>query len=204
MENNIIPLIVLCAGASSRMGSPKGLLTWQQRPLLIHQIENFLNLDFLHYQTQVIVVLGNHKQVYLDCLHSNVSPDILQKIQIVTNPAPDRGQFSSISLAISTLAFKTEYCFLLPIDCPFPPTDIWYRLWQARSKDVMAIIPSFKLRSGHPLLLTQSLMQKIIQSPPESRLDHLLQTMQANQKKYVEALDASIFGNINRPEDINT
>ena len=34
------PLLILCGGQSSRMGSPKALLPYRSRPLIAHQIAN--------------------------------------------------------------------------------------------------------------------------------------------------------------------
>ncbi len=53
-----IPLVILAAGKSSRMGFPKGLLSYRGKKLLQHQIENFFQLG----GETVVVVLGEHRE----------------------------------------------------------------------------------------------------------------------------------------------
>ena len=60
-----IPIIVLAAGASSRMGSTKQLLNWGEKTLLEHTLQTALNT----ISNSVIVVLGANyelinKQIY--------------------------------------------------------------------------------------------------------------------------------------------
>ena len=50
---NNIPNLLLAAGASRRMGTPKQLLPWRGKTLIEHQIETLLKTD-----QEVYVVLG--------------------------------------------------------------------------------------------------------------------------------------------------
>jgi len=63
--------IILAAGASSRMGNPKQLLEWRNRPLLEHAVVNARAI----LGERIIVVLGAHAesiQATIDL--SSVSP----------------------------------------------------------------------------------------------------------------------------------
>ena len=60
MKNKIHALI-LSAGLSSRMGSPKALLDWHGKKLIDYQIETFHDLGI----DKVSVVLGHDKEKIL-------------------------------------------------------------------------------------------------------------------------------------------
>jgi len=69
--------IILAAGASSRMGSPKQLLEWRNRPLLEHAVVNAQAI----LNERIIVVLGAHAEsiqttVDLGAVTSIVNPGL--------------------------------------------------------------------------------------------------------------------------------
>ena len=182
-------LILLCAGASTRMGFPKGLLMWEGKPLLLHQIESFLALGM---KNEIVLVLGYHHERYRECL----SGKFLPQVKIVMNPQPERGQFSSLQVGVNALEEKS-WSFLLPVDCPSPKREVWSSLWQARDELKSAVIPTVSEKAGHPLLLGKKLLTKIFSSPADERLDSLLKMCPMNEKKYVAVEDTGIHANIN-------
>jgi len=60
---NKIPVILLVAGGSVRMGQPKQLLPWGKKTLIEHQVENLLNID-----NPVVVILGNASDLVIQVL----------------------------------------------------------------------------------------------------------------------------------------
>lgn len=195
MENKSLPLILLCAGASTRMGFPKGLLTWEGKPLLVHQIERFLQMQSIEMKKHVVLVLGHHQARYRECL----SQTDLSRVQIVVNSQPDRGQFSSLQEGIKALGL-TAWSFLLPIDCPSPGPEVWTALWQAKNASISALIPRRAKRPGHPLLLGKRFLHSLRDGNADARLDSLIKNLSDEEKKYVDVLDASIHVNINTPD----
>ncbi|WP_255327342.1 nucleotidyltransferase family protein [Synechocystis sp. PCC 7509] len=72
--NQNIGIVILAAGASTRMGTPKQLLPYQERTLLCHSIE----VAKSSLCRPIVVVLGAYAQL--------IKPDISQlSIQIVEN-----------------------------------------------------------------------------------------------------------------------
>ena len=55
-----IPIILLAAGASSRMGQPKQLLPWGEQTLIEHQIHTLLKTG-----NPVNVVLGSNSKLVI-------------------------------------------------------------------------------------------------------------------------------------------
>ena len=89
--------VILAAGASSRMGTDKALLPWppqaagqpaSKESFLSAAIRSFaLSTDF------VVIVTGRNADALAPVVYANGA-------SIVTNPEPDRGQFSSLQLGL--------------------------------------------------------------------------------------------------------
>jgi molybdenum cofactor cytidylyltransferase len=87
---NNIALVLLAAGGSTRMGSPKQLLTYQGRPLIRHAVETAIASGC----DPVMVVLGSHVQeirAVLDGLD----------VVVVENTEWEKGMGTSIRAGIS-------------------------------------------------------------------------------------------------------
>lgn len=81
---NNIPLILLAAGASSRMGQPKQLLRWGKKSLIEHQAKTLLATG-----NQVVVVLGNQAE--------NIIPKLKDlPVKITINDNWEKGMGTSI------------------------------------------------------------------------------------------------------------
>lgn len=89
-----IPILLLAAGGSSRMGQPKQLLPWGSQTLIENQIQTLLKTG-----NPVNVVLGSN---------SNLIIPVIEKFQVnvFINTDWESGMGSSISLGISQLLQK--------------------------------------------------------------------------------------------------
>jgi len=83
-----IPIILLAAGASSRMGQPKQLLPWGEQTLIEHQIHTLLKTG-----NQIHVVLGSNSKLVIP---------VIEKfpVNIFINTEWESGMGSSISFGI--------------------------------------------------------------------------------------------------------
>src|SRR5690606_5642624 len=76
--------VVLAAGESARMGSPKALLDWGGRPLLEHVLDTAREAGC----SKLFVVLGREAEsIRAGCK--------LDSVTVLVNPDPSRGQVSS-------------------------------------------------------------------------------------------------------------
>ena len=89
-----IPIILLAAGSSSRMGRPKQLLPWGKQTLIEHQI-----LTLLQTGNPVNVVLGAHSKSVIPVIKNMGS-------FIFHNPDWEQGMGSSIASGIVQLSKK--------------------------------------------------------------------------------------------------
>src|SRR6188474_1351391 len=86
-----VAVILLAAGASSRMGRPKMLLPWRGTSVLGHLIAQWVQLG----ARQVAVVCGAADRAIADELDRLEFP----AHDRICNPTPEKGMFSSIQCA---------------------------------------------------------------------------------------------------------
>ena len=99
--------LLLSAGHSSRMGQPKALLEWQQRPLIKHQLETLRALN-----CPIAVVLGANEEAI-----STVLKD--EEVLRVSHARFDAGMGSSIAAGISAIRpLQPEAVLIVAVDQP--------------------------------------------------------------------------------------
>lgn len=89
-----IPILLLAAGNSSRMGQPKQLLPWGSQTLIEHQIQTLLKTGH-----PVHVVLGSNSNLIILVIAQ-------YEVDIFINPDWESGMGSSISFGISEIIQK--------------------------------------------------------------------------------------------------
>jgi molybdenum cofactor cytidylyltransferase len=91
-----IPILLLAAGSSSRMGQPKQLLPWEENTLIEHQIQTLLKTEH-----PVNVVLGSNPNLIIP---------VIEKfpVTIAINTDWESGMGSSISFGINKMIQKFQ------------------------------------------------------------------------------------------------
>ncbi|PSB26563.1 nucleotidyltransferase family protein [Chlorogloea sp. CCALA 695] len=145
-----IGIVILAAGASTRMGTPKQLLSYQERTLLRHTIE----VAIASVCRPIVVVLGAYAQL--------IKSDISQlSIHIVENLQWNEGISSSIGVGIQEL--KTSYpdveaVIVTLCDQPFISTEIINQLALAyHSANQPIIACEYAETLGVPALFSERL-----------------------------------------------
>ncbi|WP_319502345.1 nucleotidyltransferase family protein [uncultured Draconibacterium sp.] len=111
---NNIPIVLLAAGASSRMGQPKPLLPWAEQTLIEHQVNTLTATG-----QSVVVVLGNQAE--------NISP-ILNglPVKFIINENWEQGMGTSIAKGVKLVEQQFPACngvLITLIDQPLITTD---------------------------------------------------------------------------------
>ena len=171
------------------MGEPKGLVVLKGRRWVEHQIDAIGHTG----DRRVLLVLGHDRPAYEQAL-----PQLDRLAEVVVNPDPDRGPFSSLQCGLAQVAPGTAV-FVLPIDVPAPSPDVWTALLEALTAGGEASVPVHDGHGGHPVLLAARLVVRLLSRPPESRLDVELTT--ASGVVRVPVQDPRIRLNLNAPED---
>ena len=136
--------LVLAAGASSRMGLPKSLLTIDGEPLVCCHVQSLLA-----FGADVRVVLGGHADVVRNAIHQRWPPDQPDcRVECRMNDRWDRSHMAD-SVVVGMRGWPdSDLALVLPVDTPPTPVSVLHQLLQAGAPAV----PSHDGRTGHPLL----------------------------------------------------
>lgn len=153
----MLAAVILSGGASRRMGSPKALLPYQGRPFLEHL------LDVAKHPSISVrrVVLGPDAEA----ISAQVA---LAAEEIVVNKEWERGQLSSIQVAIRSLPDGTSGILLCPVDHPLISASLVNELIDAFEKTrAPVVVPLFEGRRGHPVIFASRLYEELLNAPED-------------------------------------
>jgi molybdenum cofactor cytidylyltransferase len=144
--NEAVDCVMLAAGESRRMGEWKLMLPLEGSTVLGCSIENAFTVCI-----RVILVTG-HRAGELEELYGR-----RDGITLIYNPGYRKPMFSSIKLGVA--AVNTERFFIALGDMPLVDRSVYETLLRFRQAPV--IIPKYKGKKGHPLLLSRELVDPI-------------------------------------------
>jgi molybdenum cofactor cytidylyltransferase len=149
-------IIILGAGASSRMGQPKLLLPWGDTTVIGHLISQWSELDV----AQIVIVVRPNDSALAAELDRLKFP----KHDRITNPHPERGMFSSIVCAANWPGWRKDllrWAIALG-DQPHLKTETLRRLLNFSALNLDAISrPAFEGRTAHPVILPQPVFEEL-------------------------------------------
>jgi molybdenum cofactor cytidylyltransferase len=147
----LISAIVLAAGKSERMGSPKALLPISGRTFL----ENVLDAISRTSIEQIIVVVGHHqKEIEAS----------LRLPSVVFNPDYEKGMITSFQAGIRALSWDASGAFLFLVDHPLVEAATIEAMIMNLSPNRI-ILPTFQGRRGHPVLFSSDVLEEILALP---------------------------------------
>jgi molybdenum cofactor cytidylyltransferase len=196
--------IILAAGASTRMGRDKALLPWPPVGEGERAKNTFLGamIDTLQPHCDlVLVVVGRNA----DNLSAVVNG---HNAFVVTNPEPERGQFSSIRVGLQAVLNRgRDAAFLAPVDRPpvFPGTVRALReRFLSADTDVWAVVPEFVREigpvHGHPILIGREMIEQFLRAPATANARDV-EHPHRQHIVYVPVADGRVLANIDTPED---
>lgn len=136
--------IVLAAGTSTRLGTPKQLLEIDGRPLLQHVLDAACasRLD------EIVIVLGHKAEIIRAAL---ALPDTAR---IILNEDYETGQSSSLRTGLAAVSHQTEAAVILLGDQPgMTPALIDAVIDRWRATDAPIVRPTFQGTPGHPVIV---------------------------------------------------
>jgi molybdenum cofactor cytidylyltransferase len=154
----LLAAVILSGGSSSRMGSPKALLSYQGRPFLEHLLEVTQHPKISTRR----VVLGPHAEPIARQIH-------LHADEIVINDEWEQGQLSSIHAALRSLPTDVDGMLLLLIDHPLISAALVGELIDAfYSSGKLIVLPLYDGRRGHPLIFSSALFSELLSAPMDT------------------------------------
>lgn len=180
--------LILAAGFSERMGSPKALLMWNHSTTFLEKIIR----EYLNAGCEPVICIVN-QQVLPSCKSMQAIPGV----KIILNRHPERGRMHSVKLGLE-YAVKRPYCFVQNVDNPFIREQV-IRTLLAFAGPGSWCSPVYQQTSGHPVLLPKKIMEQIIQRSGDNTT--LREILRSFPEKAVPINDDSVLRNINTPED---
>jgi molybdenum cofactor cytidylyltransferase len=181
MENNVIA-VILAGGKSSRMGSPKGLLDLKGKTWLEHQI------DKLDFASEIYIGLG-----YQSTAYQNLANKLGKKVQFLINPQPEKGPFSTLKHVLHNINLSSSNLLICPVDIP-----ISSQISLLLEFDGSVVRPTYRSKSGHPILLRKPSIDACAKADYSDRLDEVLKYFQKTEVPFDDAL---IHSNLNTPKE---
>lgn len=187
MNQPAIAGLILCGGASRRMGSPKALLMLEGEAFLDRLIGRFAQSC-----SPVIVVLGHDSER----IRAGVSRGA--QATFVVNPDPERGMLSSFQEGLAAVPPDVEAVVFTPVDYP----NIEAATVQALGQGFVAPVtrPLYQGRRGHPVCISRAVMEELLALPLSAQARDVISAYRS-ATHYVEVNDPGILHDIDLPED---
>jgi molybdenum cofactor cytidylyltransferase len=147
----LISAIVLAAGKSERMGSPKALLPISGRTFL----ENIIDAVSRTSIEETVVVVGHHRKEI----------EAAVKLQsVVFNPDYEKGMITSFQAGIRALSWDASGAVLFLVDHPLvEPATIEAMIANLAPNRI--VLPTFQGRRGHPVLFASEVLAEVLALP---------------------------------------
>jgi molybdenum cofactor cytidylyltransferase len=194
--------IVLAAGRSRRMGSPKALLDFDGRSALRLVLEAAAAAGV---ETSVAVVGHGAEEV----MSAHRLEGLGGERRWAVNPDEESEQIVSLQLGLKALAAgECEWFFIHPVDCPLAAAEDYRLLLEAaprqgggspgREPAARVLYLSHARRRGHPVLCHGSLAAELLALGPAATARDVLERQPV---AYVLTPNAGVLADMDTPED---
>jgi molybdenum cofactor cytidylyltransferase len=186
-----IKALVLAAGLSRRMGTPKMLLKWGETTVIGAVIKTLKAGGI----TDIVVVSGG--------AHDLLEPILLELgVQSVFNSKYDNGEMlDSLQAGLQVMKEHAGGVLIVLGDQPQMLVETVRQVTEAyQAGDWKLVMPSFQMRRGHPWIVDSSLIGEINRlEAPQTMRDFMLR--HAADIRYVVVDTPTIFQDMDTPED---
>jgi molybdenum cofactor cytidylyltransferase len=182
--------IILAAGASTRMGSPKALLRAPGSEETF--LDRLLGILAPHCDP-VIVVLGHGAET--------IRAGIARASQavVVVNERYELGQLSSLQCGLRAVPETAAGVLFTPVDHPSVRPETVERLVTAFRKGALLALPRYRGERGHPVLCARELMAEFLALPSGAQARDVIRRRLADAS-YVDVDDPGVVHDIDDPE----
>lgn len=185
--------VVLAAGRSARMGSPKALLDFLGVPFIVRILEA---LEALEVKTRVVVLGPDAPRI-----HAAIAG---HECMIVENPEPETGPIASLRGALRALQPVLPSAVLVwPVDLPHVRVSTVERVMEAYRRDPgQVVVPTFAERRGHPVIWGSGLFPELLENKAATR-EGARAVLHAHEGQVVGVPvdDPAVIDQVNTPED---
>jgi molybdenum cofactor cytidylyltransferase len=171
------------------MGSPKALLDYRGETF-----SNRLVRVLSAVCDPVIMVLGHHAEL--------IRPQVRGNVQFVINPDPERGQLSSLQIALAAVPPQAEGFLFTPVDCPAMEPGTVARLvevFRHRDPETLFVIPCYRGKHGHPVCAARPLIPEFLELSPTAQAREVVHR-HVGRTQYVDVDDAGVLVDVDDRE----
>ena len=189
-QNSSITSILLAAGISSRMGSIKALLPWENKTLIEWQVEKIKESGI----NEIIVVLGSNAEEIQNKIKN-------LDISIVLNPDYEKGKTTTIKKGLSGVKNSESDIMLLAVD---QPRHGWILKKviddHIRNKSLISC-PVYKGSKGHPIIFQNKLRKELFEIEEKFQGIRKITTKYTSSVNTIEVESGTVNIDINTPEE---
>ncbi len=191
MGETSVAAVVLAAGKSQRMGTPKMLLPWTDTTVINHVVDTLTHAGC----AEIIVVTGAVQKEVENALH-------LTTARTVHNPRFDEDEMLvSLQVGLATISADASAVLVVLGDQPQIEASVVRDILDAYSATwERLIVPSYKMRRGHPWLVARGFWDEIMALPARASMRQFLDVHDSDIHYLV--VDApSVLKDLDTPED---
>jgi molybdenum cofactor cytidylyltransferase len=180
--------IILSAGASRRMGTPKALLPLDGETFLDRLIRLFSEVA-----VTPIVVLGHQAEQIRAGIQRGAS------VRFAVNPDPERGMLSSLQCGLEAVPPEAEAVMFTPVDHPNLETSTLEKLIRHFNTEPAPVtIPTFHGKHGHPVLIARALIGELLALPTTAQASDVIHRYRS-QTAYISVDDPAVTTDVDDP-----
>lgn len=188
----MISAVLLAAGKSERMGRFKQLLRVDGRTFVEACADNLL----ASRAGELIVVTGYNEAAVRAAL-------VDRPIRIVNNPDYEIGMGASIIRGIESAASDSTGFLIALADQPLIGTHVLNQLIsEYEDQTPLILIPTYRGKKGHPIVLNPTLKQEVISMNPRVGLKQVTEA-HSSSIHYFEVTSDSVLLDFDYPEDLD-
>jgi molybdenum cofactor cytidylyltransferase len=152
MRCSRISAVILAAGTSSRMGTAKQLLRWDDRPLLQHVLDSVR----ASAAADIVLVLGFEAEA----IQREIEP---QNVRIAINHNFQQGMGTSLKAGLAAIDSEAEGALIILADQPLVrPATLDRLIAEHRVGKAQIVIPTYRGFRGNPVLLDRSIFPEVM------------------------------------------
>lgn len=180
--------VILAAGASRRMGTPKALLEFNGETFLDRLIRLLGGVA-----APVIVVLGDQGREIRSGLERGA------EARFVVNPDPERGMLSSLQCGLEAVSEEAQAVMFTPVDHPnLESSTLEALVDRFVAERAPVTIPEYQGRHGHPVLIARPLIAELLALPATAQASDVIHRY-GSRTSYVAVDDPGVLTDIDDP-----
>lgn len=185
-----VAALLLAAGESTRMGTPKPLLPWGGTTLVAYQVEQLLAGGVC----AVVVVIGHEAERVRTALRGHA-------VRIVQNPEYRLGRASSVRHGVAALPVYAEAALVLNVDQPRPAEVVRGVIAGHQEHGDLISIPTYQGKRGHPTVFAGFLFPEMGRVTEQNQGLREVVQRHADRVHLMELGHPLVVQDMNTPED---